>query len=310
MNRFFIFLLSAVVLLTALDVLADEIYLENNDRITGKIEQINDGFVLIQTEAMGMISVDKGAIKKIIHKEAVIEEKQADAPEVQSERGQDKPVSWKGEIAAGFNRTTGNTREDNFAASVLFSRQNKKIDEWTIKGNLFYSSAERKMDEQKWYAMGRYAFSFGRHKKWYNFYRIEADHDRFADIDYRLVPAAGIGYWFFDLEDTKLMAEVGGGIEKTHFKSTTKNTSEWVFVPRVWLEKRLFENITFAQGVSLYPEFEDFGTYRLRSETSCDFKINNHLKLRFSVFDDYKSDPPRDTKKNDLRFITSLAYSF
>ena len=289
---------------------SDEIFFKNGDRITGKIEEVNDAFVLVQTEAIGMVSVKKSAIKKIIYKEVVIKEKIAQAPEVPCEIEQDKPVSWKGEIAAGFNRATGNTREDNFAGSFLLSRQDKHVDEWTFKGNLFYSSANRKMNKQKWYTMARYAHSFGRHKKWYGFFRFEADHDRFADIDYRLVPAAGIGYWFFDLEDVKFMAEVGAAPEMTRYRDGTKNTLDWELIPRVFLEKKLFKNITLTQDFYYYQTVESLNKYRLRSETALDFKINDHLKLRLSLWDEYKSNPPKDTKKNDARFVTSLAYSF
>ena len=63
------------------------------------------------------------------------------------------------------------------------------------------------MDTQNWYGMLRYAFSFWE-RRWYNFYRLEADHDRFANIDYRIVPSCGIGYWFSDKEDYKAMAEL------------------------------------------------------------------------------------------------------
>jgi putative salt-induced outer membrane protein len=310
MKRFFVLFLSAAALFTALDVFAGEIYLENGDRITGSIQEVSEELVLVKTEAMGIISVKKSAIKKIKHKEAVIEEKIAEAPEIPSKAKQDKPVSWKGEIAAGFNRTTGNTREDNFAGSFLLNRQDKHVDEWTFKGNLFYSSSNRKMNKQKWYTMARYAYSFGRHKKWYNFLRIEADHDRFSNIDYRLVPAAGTGYWFFDSDDFKLMAEVGAAPEMTYYRDETKNTLYWELIPRVFLEKKLFKNIILTQDFYYYQAVENLNKYRLRSETAVDFKINDHLKLRFSLWDEYKSNPPKDIKKNDARLVTSLAYSF
>ena len=259
-----------------------------------------------------MVSVKKGFIQKII-KQDKLPAKDEGLDKVAELSATDiinKPILWTREITVGFNRTTGNTREDSFAGSFLWNRQDKHVDEWTLKGNLFYSSTKRKMDRQKWYTMGRYAHSLGLEKKWYNFYRIEADHDRFADIDYRLVPALGIGYWFFDLPEIKLMLEIGGGIESTYFKSDIKNTLEWAWIPRAWLEKELFKDIVLTQGISYYLAFEDFNRYRLRSDTAINIKINNKFKLRFGLLDDYNAKPPEGTKKNDFRAITSLAYSF
>jgi putative salt-induced outer membrane protein YdiY len=304
----------AIILSVAYSVCAsaDEVYLKNNDRISGIVIEQAEDYVLVETKDMGQVSIRASSVERIVRQDkGLVEAAEAvTVPRIYQEEAPSGFVEWKRELSAGFNRTTGNTREDSFAGGFLVSRISKHVDEWTAKGNLFYSSKNRKMDKQKWYLMGRYAYSFGSAKKWYNFYRIEAEHDRFADIDYRLVPAGGFGYWFFDSEETKLMAEVGGGLEQTYYKSDIKSGSEWVLIPRAWLEKRIFENITFRQGVSYYPTFEDFNSYRIRSETAIDFAINSHLKLRFSMWDDYNSRPTEGTKKNDLRAITSLAYSF
>jgi len=147
-------------------------------------------------------------------------------------------------------------------------------------------------------------------KGWYNFYRVEADHDRFADIDYRFVPAAGVGYWFYDLPKLKLLLEAGAGYEHTSYRSNIKDKGNWVLVPRAFFEKELFTNTKIRQDVSYYPAFEDFSDYRIHSETILDIAMNQKLSLRISLIDDYNADPPADTKDNDLRVISSLAYSF
>jgi putative salt-induced outer membrane protein YdiY len=308
----FFFITVALLQISAISSFADVIYLKNNDRLTCVIVYESDDEISVIAESVGKVTINKALIERVERQgQEIVLDRQA-LPTTVPEKTQspDNDVLWKREISAGFHRATGNTREDNFAGSLLIHRNHKHVDEWMIKGNMFYSSTKRKMDRQKWFLSGRYAYSFGRDKKWYNFYRLEADHDRFADIDYRFVPAGGFGYWFFDTDKTRLMAEVGAGIERTHFKSNAKDASDWVLIPRAWFEKKIFENITISQGISYYAAFEDFDHYRLRSETACDFLINSQLKLRFSVFDDYNSNPTKDTKKNDLRFMTSLAYSF
>lgn len=219
-------------------------------------------------------------------------------------------VVWQGEVSAGYDRTSGNTHASQLTVSALINRNRKHVDEITLKGEMYYSSSERKMNAQKWYGMGRYAFSFGQDKKWYNFYGLEGDHDRFANIDYRLIPAAGLGYWFFDSEEMKLMSEVAVGLEHTDYRDQTKDTDEIVLIPRIFFEKTLFGKSKISQDVYAYPQVEDFNNYRVHSETTLTSPVTERLSLRLSLIDDYNSSPPADTKKNDIRAVSSLTYSF
>jgi len=219
-------------------------------------------------------------------------------------------VIWQREISAGYDRTSGNTHASQLTVSGHINRNRKHIDEITLKGETYYSSSARKMNAQKWHGMGRYAFSFGQDKKWYNFYKLEGDHDRFANIDYRLIPASGLGYWFFDSAETKLLLELAVGLEHTDYRDQTKDTDEIVLIPRVFFEKTLFGKSKISQNVYAYPQVEDFNNYRLHSETTLTSPVTEGLSLRLSLIDDYNSNPPAATEKNDIRVVSSLAYSF
>jgi len=219
-------------------------------------------------------------------------------------------ISWQREISAGYNTTRGNTRTEQFSLSAYVNRNRKHIDEWTLKGNMYYSEADKKMDAQKWYAMGRYAFSFGPRKAWYNFYRLETDHDRFADVYYRLIPASGVGYWFFDLPKIKLLAEAALGLEYTDYYGDRENTSNLVAVPRLFYEQEIFKRAKITQDIYVYPALTDSGSYRVHSESAFTLSINDNLGLRLSLIDDYNSEPPGSIEKNDLTLMSSLVYSF
>jgi len=225
-----------------------------------------------------------------------------------SEAGADEAKLWSGDISLGYNKASGNTENSQLSVSGYANRKTDD-NEFTSKGNAYYSSSEREMDTQKWYGMARYAFSFwGR--KWYNFYRLEADHDKFADIDYRLIPSAGLGYWFSDTPDWKFMVEVGGGFEHTNFKGATEDSNEAVLIPRVFLEKKLFDRSRISEEVFFYPSVSETGEYRIHSETKFTNPINDNMALEIGLIDDYDSDPPGDTKRNDVRLISSVKYTF
>lgn len=278
---------------------ADEIYLKNGDRVSGDINSETEESIIIETELIGTITINRAFVDNIV--------RSGEIEETPFEPEEDK--LWQSEIAVGYSKTSGNTQSNQFS---LRSKANRKTDddEFTLRGDVYYSSTKKKMDSQKWYGMGRYAFSFVENRKWYNFYKLELDHDRFANIDYRIIPSIGIGYWFSDEPDWKAMTEVGLGLEHTEFRDGTQDSDEVVLIPRAFFEKKLFGDLLVSQDLTLYPSLGDIGKLRLHSESRLINPINDKLSLSLSLIGDYNSNPPQDTKKNDIQIISALTYSF
>ena len=82
------------------------------------------------------------------------------------ETPQEKEAAWEGSISAGYNITRGNTENDQLSAGLFLRRNRMRIDEITLKGDVFYSASNKETDGQKLYGLARYAFSFGEDKKW------------------------------------------------------------------------------------------------------------------------------------------------
>lgn len=277
---------------------ADEIYLKNGDRISGKVIKKNKNAISIKSQAMGLVSIERGFIERII----------ADKKAGFAKPKEEEPKLWQGEASLGYNKSSGNTQTSQLILR-LYGNRKTDHDEFTLKADSYYSSSNKKIDAQKYSGLLRYAFSFW-DKKWYNFYRIEGEHDRFANINYRLIPSAGIGYWGFDRPGLKLMFEAAAGFEHTDFRDNSGDANEAVLIPRVFFEKRLFVKSRFSQDVFFYPSLSDRGKFRMHSETAFTNPINSQLSLRLSLIDDYNSRPPRDTEKNDIRLISSIMYNF
>jgi len=275
-----------------------EVYLKNGDRISGVVVLEDDSQIKIDNMIIGIVSIKRNDVKEIVY------DKEVKAPEAKGE----KPGPWSRDISIGYDKSSGNTKNSNLTVR-LYGNRKTDADEFTIKGDMFYSSRDNKMDAQKWYSMVRYAYSF-HEREWYNFYKFESDHDRFANIEYRLIPSIGIGYWFSDTHAWKAMTEFGTGLEHTNFRQGAKNKNEVVLLPRAFFEKGIFDKSRITQDIILYPSLTESGEYRLHSETALISPINKKFSLRFSFIDDYNSNPTKDTKKNDTRFISSLNYSF
>lgn len=290
--------ISLWLLLLSANTSAEEIYLNNGDKISGEIIKQDKEAIIVKTRAMGNISIKTDFVKEII----------PDQENRLAQTKKDTPELWKKEISFGYNESRGNTENSQLSFN-LFANRKTEDNEFTARANTYYSSSDKTMDSQKWYTMLRYAYSFGA-RKWYNFYRLEADHDKFANIDHRIIPAAGLGYWYSDTPAWKAMTEAALGLEQTNFKQQTKDSDQLVLIPRAFLEAAVFENSKISQDISLYASLSDKGEYRLRSETVFENPINEKLLLRLSLINDYNSGAPETTKKSDLRLISSLAYSF
>ena len=296
-------------------VSADEIHLKNGDRLSGRIVSEEDGRLVLEHEAAGAITVNTAFVERIVRDaQALVTEGSPETAahltgSAESRAGEVEPSLWERELALGYNLNRGNTI-DEALSSKLFAHRKTDHNELTLKMEGYYSETDRRMTAQRYDGMGRYAFSFGSRMAWYNFYKLEMEHDRFANIDWRLTPSTGLGYWFADEADWKAMAEVGVGWERTNFRDATSNRSDAVLVPRAFVSKTLFGKAVLSEDVTVWPTLSDLGQYRLRSETALTNPLTEALDLRLTFIDEFESDPAGDTKKNDARLISSLVYSF
>lgn len=291
----------------ALQASAAEIYLNNGDRITGELLHRNQDSYIVKTEAMGVISVFEKNVKQMLDPDIVLKDSIMES-EPETPKPEKKKI-WSGEADLGADLQRGNKETAELTAGAAIKRKTER-NEFDLAGHAYYSAEDKKMNAQKYDAMTRYAYSFGKDLKWYNFYKGEAEHDRFANIDYRLTPTTGLGYWFYDTDDFKAMAEIGVGIEYTVYREGKESDSEGILVPRIYLEKRLLGKSKISEDFTIYPSFTDSGEYRAKSLTVLSAPLTEQVSLKFTLLDEYNSKPGGKAKKNDLRLTSGLSYSF
>jgi len=284
---------------------SETIILENGDRISGRISSENSEELILVSGMVGEVSIPK---KNIIKIEGGPEK---DIPP-DDLPGKGPEVIWSGNISLGYDISRGNTKTEDLYGDMLVNRNNRHVDEITFAGNGFYSTADRNMSAQKWYTMGRYAYSFGYRKHFYNFFKLEADHDRFAGIYLRTVPSVGFGYWFFDEENIKLMAEVGLGWRRTDHYNGKKTVNEMVLIPGGHYEQVLFRGTRVTGDIYWYPSLKDIGDdYIMKSEAAVISELNDMLSMKVSLMDEFNARPAsEDTKNHDTRIISSLMLSY
>ncbi len=274
--------------------LAEEIRLKNGDRITGNIINRQNEIVTLETESMGIVTIQTKYI-------------QPPEPKLIIVKGKEYTNKWQGQINTGFNRRRGNASDTNLTGGLKISK-NSGRDEWTINTDMRYEEDNRRMNAQEYIGAVRYALSFGPELKWYGFGKIQGEHDKFDDIDYRYTPSTGLGYWLKDTPEFKFLIEIGGGVTHTQYISNTDTEPTTEIIPRIFIEKKITEDLLLREDFIVYPALSDNGEYRFKSVAAADYRISKKLKARISLINEYTSNPPSPTKKNDTRIISEIVY--
>lgn len=225
-------------------------------------------------------------------------------------RAQDsEDPKWTGNVFLGYNQQNGNTKK---AAGNLSAAASRRVEngELSLKGNISYSEANKRMDGQKWDALARYALDFGEENRWYNFYQLFVDHDYFADIDYRITPSAGLGYHIVRSDDFIWDADAGIGYRITKYRSTDETDDDPTALIHTFLKKTLFEKAALSEDLTVYPGLSSEAGVIVRSETAFTNPLSEKFDLQLKYIVDHNSEPGAGKKKTDTQFIAGLNYKF
>lgn len=281
------------------EVAAESLYLKNGDRVTGQIIEESEDQLKVKTDIFGEVvllrdmidHVDKGTVPSAVETKPV------------------PPKVLENTLSVSYAATRGNSDSKDAAVS-LNTRHKKGRNEWAIQSTWEYGSDNKKMTTQKFFNKAQSDYFLGETSKWFWTRAVESSHDRFNNIHFRIVPSSGVGYRFWDNEDSRVLADTALGYEYTDYREGAKSEGSFVIVPHVYLSKALFWRAVFAQDLTFYPSLENADDYRLRSVSSLTCPINDVLSWKLSFTDEFSSMPKGSAKKNDSTLMASLAYMF
>ena len=224
---------------------------------------------------------------------------QAQDPALQKE-----PV-WETSAALGFTLQRGNTKTLLFTGNIQATKKTEK-NEWNFGADATYGENDDEKNAENMRAYGQYNRLFT--ERFFGYLRGEVFHDDIADIDYRITIGPGAGYYFIKEKDISLRAEAGPAF--VHEK-TGDGTDDY-------LTLRLAERFDWKingrakiwQSLEVLPQIDDWDNYILNAEAGIEASVTPHLSLRTYVQDTYDNDPAPDRQKNDVKFVTALAYKF
>jgi putative salt-induced outer membrane protein YdiY len=316
--------------------LADEVILTNGDRLTGKILEIKDGILTLETSYSEPISLKFEEVQQMSSTEAV-ELHLTDGEvlkglintnsnrQVTVEAGPDRetvavgldniaalnpppkePATWRGNINVGGNWQNGNTDTMNVSAGAVAVRRTEN-DRFLI--NFLYNKSEdegRRTAENTW---GQLKYDYFLSPKWYLYLNVDMLSDEFKDINFRTSVGPGVGYQIWEEEDRSLSLEAG--VSYTNEDRDVGVDNDWV-AARLGVNflYKLFDRVIFTDQFVIYPNLDDSGEYTLRNEAALVTDIGSNWAFRLSNIWEQNSNPGPTLEKDDFTWILGLQYSF
>lgn len=220
-------------------------------------------------------------------------------------QGEQRP--WSSSIGFGYNTTRGNSETNNLALTFQAIREVKKT-KWSTNANVTYATTEGDATANRGGVKTQYDVK--QTDRVFYFGKAGFEYDKFAQLDLRTSPGAGVGYIVMKEEKTNLSVSTGANFVTDFFSDDTKDSRGTLSISEE-LSHALTSTAGLIQTFNIQNNFEDFGDYLIDVEVSLTTKVSENLALKASLLDKYDSDPfSEELKKNDITFLTSLNYSF
>lgn len=318
-------------------VLADTVTFKNGDKLTGKIGLISGSDLKLNTPALGDVTVKLSEVAAYrIDTPVVVQPK--DGPALLGQVSGDganvkvndatyalgqlksvnaPPDKWTGKVLVNFALSRGNT--NNFViggqADAMKRRDTDTHDDrltFHAEYNFGQSGGgsggvPNTTDTDNWQTFGKYDQFYS--EKFYGYATVKVEHDRIADLDYRLTPGVGLGYQWIETPATKFSTEAGLSYVREVYGHDGDN--DYLSLRLAYHVDHQFSAMVDAfHNLEYLPAVDDPGDYNLNADAGLSFKIVGNWTSQLKVEFKRDSTPAEGALKNDLQFLLGVGYSF
>lgn len=325
-------------------VLADEIYLQNGDRLSGTVLGLSRGRLRVTTDYAGDIVIQwkvvaslstDGPVALILQNgERWIGWLVADDEEnsfLLSEIGKrrvplatfvsihplsdserqraealSRPALWKQRLEAGAQVRSGNTDSTEITIGYQAHRDSTRS-ELTADVEAAYGELEGERTAQQAHGTGR--FDWLHTKRFFTFYLVSLEHDALEDLDLRAQELAGVGYKVIRTLQTVVQGDIGFGVREELFEGGGLEVEPIGRIGARWTQKVGLAS-EFAMSAAFLPDLIERGAYRMEGKATLSTPIINRFLLRLSLIDSYDSNPQPGIEHNDVTLLSSIAWTF
>lgn len=213
---------------------------------------------------------------------------------------------WSGNANVYLNYQRGNTFKDTVNADGRLGardRRNRHTLDWKSE----QEEDDKSRLKDRW--LVKYDYNRFLNPDWYLSGVGGWEKDRIKDLDHRTTLGVGVGRQFYEEPELNLRAELGvSQIWEQYDTATGKKETQaghWAF----HYDQLFWENITIFHDQDVYRRFRD-SSWLLQTATGMRMKLTDllHLTVRYEF--DYDSDPQPGKKEDDSTLLFGLGASW
>jgi putative salt-induced outer membrane protein YdiY len=315
---------------------ADEILLQNGDRLTGEIVKMEDELLTVKTpyggettmltftwEEIARLRSDK-PMKVLLQGEpgtSVLEFFSGGGTKVMaSEVGSGTniplkeirainldPIYYRGTVTIGGNNTQGNTQTKaiNSAARITIRAHRQRLN---LEAKYNYGEAGDTVTARNSLASGKYDFFLSK-KVFLNAMSL-FEKDTFQRLNLRMTFGAGVGYQFLESRRKTLSVEVGMAYVNEHFTTTESHQTPSAH----WALK--YDHAVLPERLSVFHKHDGYydlaagNAMRILADQGVRVVVYQQLFMNLEYDLRFNSQPAPGRKKLDEAYIFGLGYQF
>jgi putative salt-induced outer membrane protein YdiY len=318
-------------------VLADSVVLTNGDTLHGKIGAVTASGLKLNSDALGDITIQTAKVASYKIDEPVVVQMKDGPPVTAAVSGDAKqiqvgdeaytfdtvksvnppPSKWTGAVLANFALARGNTNKSTVGVDAKAGYRREDYlhnDRLTLEGQYNFGQSgggaggeEVVTDTDNFQLAGKYDKFWT--QKFYGYVTNKIEHDRIADLYYRLGPNAGVGYQWVETPVTNFFTETGVGYVFERFDDGTNN--DYASLRLAYhFERALGDKVAAFHNLEYLPSIENPGDYNLKTDAGIRVKIFSNFIGQFKI--EYKRDstPANEALKNDLLYLVGFGWQF
>ncbi len=323
---------------------ADEVYLKNGDRLTGKIVSVIEGKMLLNSTLSGPVTIEmknirtfssEGPIEIHLKDGTVLHQPVAAAePNEFSLQGptplqaQKVPLGevaainpppvpkakWTGSVSGAVGVTTGNTKTNTIAGSFNLSRRTEQ-DRSSLGGDIAQSNqtdpvtGQGRTTENWWRLHGQYDYFFT--KKLYGFGNGRYEKDEIALLNRRVVVGGGAGYQWIEDSKTAFSTNLGLASLYEKYDNAAGSNNQVTLQAGYAFSRELFKNVKFLNDLTWYPSLSHFSSdYFLTSTAEVRANFAKNMFVNFKVIFNYDSTPAPGRESTDVKYLLGVGLNF
>lgn len=316
---------------------ADEITLNNGDRISGKIVTMTDDKIVMNTTYGGDLSIAWDEVSQIkgdetinvvladgtslngrtittesgklgLQVEGMPEPVYIDFSQVKSINPEPVPtLTTKGQANLGITIAKGNSETQSEHLDLEFIARTLK-NRYTLGAE--FNRAEDDGVESTNNSLGYVKYDHFFSKKFYGYSNVLLEKDKFKDINLRTALGLGAGYQFLEGEVTNLSGEAGISYINEDFiiaPDESYPTGRWAINFDRFLIKKSLQFFHFHEG---FVSFEDTEDILIRSRTGIRVPLSKSINATLQVNYDWDKKPSPGMEKTDIMYIVTIGYQF